>query len=149
MTWPKKTYLPLHSELCAAMGAHTCDPRQSCRLLTFETLITNLTIETLNSWQFLLPGNKEWQWTAFAILARFECSDPLTGKMPYPQPKNQRKNRLHSSHIYIYVLLIVRQTNEEMITNNCRVQRKIAGTARRPLAKGQARFTALAATEAR
>ena len=33
MTWPKKTYLPLHCELCAAMGAHlrpktilqTCD----------------------------------------------------------------------------------------------------------------------------
>ena len=48
-----------------------CDTRQSCRLVTIETLITILTIENLNSWQSLLPDNQEWQWTAFAILAMF------------------------------------------------------------------------------
>ena len=58
-------------ELCAAMCAHNCDTRQSCRLVTIETLITILTIENLNSWQSLLPDNQEWQWTAFAILAMF------------------------------------------------------------------------------
>ena len=31
--------------------------RQSWRLVTFETLITSLTIENLNSWQFLLSDN--------------------------------------------------------------------------------------------
>ena len=40
-------------------------------LVTFETLITILTIKNLNSWQLLLPDNKEWHWTAFAILAMF------------------------------------------------------------------------------
>ena len=66
----------MHCELCAAMGAHTCGARQRCTLVTFETLITILTIETLNLWQFLLPDNKEWQWIAFAILAMFfsNCS---------------------------------------------------------------------------
>ena len=39
--------------------------------MTFETLITILTIENLNSWQSLLPDNWEWHWTAFAILAMF------------------------------------------------------------------------------
>ena len=39
--------------------------------MTFETLITILTIENLNSWQSLLPDNQEWHWTAFAILAMF------------------------------------------------------------------------------
>ena len=48
-----------------------CRKRQSCRLVTIETLITILTIENLNSWQSLLPDNQEWQWTAFAILAMF------------------------------------------------------------------------------
>ena len=28
-------------------------------------------LRNLNSWQSLLPDNKEWQWTAFAILAMF------------------------------------------------------------------------------
>ena len=42
--------------------------------LTFETLITILTIENLNSWQSLLFYNQEWQWTAFAILTMFNCS---------------------------------------------------------------------------
>ena len=37
--------------------------------MTFETLITFMTIENLRSWQSLLPYNKEWHWTAFAILA--------------------------------------------------------------------------------
>ena len=56
-------------ELCAAMCAHNCDTRQSCRLVTIETLITILTIENLNSWQSLVPDNQLWHWTAFAILA--------------------------------------------------------------------------------
>ena len=50
---------------------YICDTRQSCRLVTIETLITILTIENLNSWQSLLPDNQEWHWTAFAILAMF------------------------------------------------------------------------------
>ena len=41
----------------AAMCAHNWDTRQSCRLVTFETLIAILTIENLNSWQSLLPDN--------------------------------------------------------------------------------------------
>ena len=45
--------------------------RQSWSLVTFETLITILTIENLNSWQFLWPDNYEWPWTAFTILAMF------------------------------------------------------------------------------
>ena len=45
--------------------------RQSQKLVTFETLITILTIVNLNSWQSLLPDNWEWHWTAFAILAMF------------------------------------------------------------------------------
>ena len=75
MTWPKKTYLPLHCELCAAMGAHNCGTRWWWRLVTFDTLITILTIENLNSWQFLLYDHNEWQWTAFAILAMFFCKN--------------------------------------------------------------------------
>ena len=71
LTWPQMTYQPLHCELCAAMGAHNCGTWQSWRLVTFETMITILTFENLHSWQFLLPDNKEWQWTAFAILAMF------------------------------------------------------------------------------
>ena len=54
-----------------------CDTRQSCRLVTIETLITILTIENLNSWQSLLPDNQEWQWTAFAILAIFHYPNVL------------------------------------------------------------------------
>ena len=45
--------------------------KQSRGLVTFGTLITILTIENLNTWQSLLPYNKEWHWTAFAILAMF------------------------------------------------------------------------------
>ena len=48
-----------------------CCRRQSCRPVKFETLITILTIENLNSWQSLLLDNYEWHWTAFAILAMF------------------------------------------------------------------------------
>ena len=48
--------------------------KQSCRLVTIETLITILRIENLNSWQSLLLDNQEWQWAAFAILAMF-CLD--------------------------------------------------------------------------
>ena len=44
---------------------------QSLRLVKFDTLITILTIENLNLWQSLLPDNKLWHWTAFAILAMF------------------------------------------------------------------------------
>ena len=60
------TYLPDHSLshfwfscviLNCAMCAHNCDTIQSCRLVTFETLIAILTIENLNSWQSLLPDN--------------------------------------------------------------------------------------------
>ena len=54
MTWPKKQL-----------------QRQFWRLVTFETLITILTVENLNLWQSLLPDNLEWQWTVFAILAIF------------------------------------------------------------------------------
>ena len=79
MTWPKKTYLPLHCELCAAMGAHNCGTRWCWRLVTFDTLITILTIENLNSWQFLLYDHNEWQWTAFAILAMFFAKTGLSG----------------------------------------------------------------------
>ena len=39
--------------------------------MTFETLITILTIDNLDSWQSLLPDNQLWHWTAFAILAMF------------------------------------------------------------------------------
>ena len=60
-------------EFCAATCAHNCDTRQSCRLVTIETLITIFTIENLNSWQSLFPDNQEWHWTAFAILAMFSC----------------------------------------------------------------------------
>ena len=64
------TYLPtyLHNYSPTYLP---CDTRQSCRLVTIETLITILTIENLNSWQSLLPDNQEWHWTAFAILAMF------------------------------------------------------------------------------
>ena len=37
--------------------------RQSWRLVTFEILITVLTIENLNSWQSLIPDNLLWHWT--------------------------------------------------------------------------------------
>ena len=47
---------------------------QSWRLVTFETLITILKTENLNSWQSLLPDNYEWHWTAFTILAMFKIS---------------------------------------------------------------------------
>ena len=73
------TYLPLHCELCAAMGAHNCGTRWCWRLVTFDTLITILTIENLNSWQFLLYDHNEWQWTAFAILAMFFAKTGLSG----------------------------------------------------------------------
>ena len=76
---PKNTYLPLHCELCAAMGAHNCGTRWCWRLVTFDTLITILTIENLNSWQFLLYDHNEWQWTAFAILAMFFAKTGLSG----------------------------------------------------------------------
>ena len=74
MTWPKKTYLPTYLPTYLHTYSPTylhCDTRQSCRLVTIETLITILTIENINSWQFLLPDNQEWQWTAYAILAMF------------------------------------------------------------------------------
>ena len=38
-------------------------------LETCDIWDTILTVENLKSWQSLLPDNKEWQWTAFAILA--------------------------------------------------------------------------------
>ena len=66
-----RSQLSVAFELCAAMCAHNCDTRQSCRLVTFEILFAILTIENLNSWQSLLPDN--WQWTAFAILTMFVC----------------------------------------------------------------------------
>ena len=71
MTWPKKTYLPTYVLHTYSPTYLPCDTRQSCRLVTIETLITILIIENLNSWQSLLPDNQEWQWTAFAILAMF------------------------------------------------------------------------------
>ena len=43
--------------------------------MTFETLVTILTIENLNSWQSLWSDNKEWHWTEFAILAMFRISN--------------------------------------------------------------------------
>ena len=39
--------------------------------MTFETPITILTIENLDSWQSLLPDNQLRHWTAFAIIAMF------------------------------------------------------------------------------
>ena len=45
--------------------------------IPFETLITILTIENLNSWQSLLPHNLLWHWTAFAILAMFSFKGPI------------------------------------------------------------------------
>ena len=39
--------------------------------MTFETQLTILTIENLNSWHSLLSDNQECHWTAFAILAMF------------------------------------------------------------------------------
>ena len=44
--------------------------------MTFETRVTFLTIENLNSWQSLLPDNQEWHGTAFAILAMFILRTP-------------------------------------------------------------------------
>ena len=56
------------------------------RLVTFETLITILTIENLKSRQSLLPDNSLWHWTAFAILAMFyNCNKgppPHTSQIP-------------------------------------------------------------------
>ena len=46
------------------------------RLVAFETFITILTIENLNSWQSLLPDNHEWHRTAFTILAMFSSMMP-------------------------------------------------------------------------
>ena len=54
--------------------------KQSKGLVTFETLITILTIENLNSWQSLLPDYQEWHWTAFAILAMFFIYIRLSGR---------------------------------------------------------------------
>ena len=45
---------------------NTCHGLWACeKLLTFQT------VENLNSWQSLWPDNKEWHWTAFAILVMF------------------------------------------------------------------------------
>ena len=49
MSWEGEDIDMRHFELCAAKCAHNCDTRQSCRLVTIETLITILTIENLNS----------------------------------------------------------------------------------------------------
>ena len=38
---------------------------------TVKHLFAIQTTENLNSWRSLLPGNSEWQWRAFAILAMF------------------------------------------------------------------------------
>ena len=45
--------------------------------MTFETLITILTIENFISCQSLLPDNSEWHWTACAILAMFTSTCTL------------------------------------------------------------------------
>ena len=71
------TYLHTYSPTYIPTNLPTylpCNTKQSCRLdytYRLETLITILTIENLNSWQYLLLDNQEWQWTAFAILAMF------------------------------------------------------------------------------
>ena len=81
MTWPRKylptylptylfTYLPTHLPTYLPPLQNTLK-EQSQRLVTFETLITILTIENLNPWQSLLSDNQLWHWTAFAILAMF------------------------------------------------------------------------------
>ena len=62
------TYIPTH--LPTYLPMYLLKER-SYRLVTFETLITILTIENLDSWQSLLSDNQLWHWTAFAILAMF------------------------------------------------------------------------------
>ena len=47
-----------------------------------ETQITILKIENLNPWRSLLPDNKEWHWTAFAILAMFFLSSSYSEFFP-------------------------------------------------------------------
>ena len=44
------------------------------------SLITILTIENLNSWQFLLPDNQEWQYGLDSILAMFQELGEVWGK---------------------------------------------------------------------
>ena len=51
MTWPKNTYLPTY--LCTSIREQPI----GAIIGTFETLITILTIENLDSWQSLLPDN--------------------------------------------------------------------------------------------
>ena len=55
MTWPTKRQ----------RQRQTQTQRQPWKLVTFETLITILTIENLNSWKSVLPDNKEWQHSQF------------------------------------------------------------------------------------
>ena len=56
-------------------------------LVVFQTLITIMTIENLNSWQSLLPGNQEWHWwTAFTILVMFSPRLLAT----YPTSPNEK-----------------------------------------------------------
>ena len=62
-TWPKKRQIQRQIQRQWK--------RQTKGLVTFETLITILKIENLDSWQSLLPDNQEWHWTAFAILTMF------------------------------------------------------------------------------
>ena len=100
-TWPdqkKPIYLPTYLP---------CDTRQSCRLVTIETLITILIIENLNSWQSLLPDNQEWHWTAFAILAMFNMLFNLLHIMrryywnwniKISDPKLQRQRKTEKGH---------------------------------------------------
>jgi len=69
LTWPKKWLRQRQWQWQRQIQRQW--QRQTKGLVTFETLITILKIENLNLWQSLLPDNKEWHWTAFAILAMF------------------------------------------------------------------------------
>jgi len=55
----KKIVLNSGSQLSQVCRIVFCNTRQSCRLVTIETLITILTIENLNSCQSLIPDNQE------------------------------------------------------------------------------------------
>ena len=107
------TYLPtyLHNYSPTYLP---CDTRQSCRLVTIETLITILTIENLNSWQSLLPDNQEWQWTAFAILAMFTHTKNWRKKHPQNTQTSQELRMLSSVTLDCQVTKIVMNSGSQL-----------------------------------
>ena len=86
--------------------------------MTYETLITILTIENLNPWQYVLPDNYKWHWTAFAILAMFLLIKPPSYYQKSLSLQNVLKRNLDIIyHRYLMLINYFDISQTKLLTN--------------------------------